>query len=146
MVVFLSNLPKIIFTSKKRKGRGLSSGKGAKSGRGITRHQKAREDIPLSFEGGQGRMIKKFPLWRGKGKNKPKKQSLTLSLSKLNVYKKNEQVDLKNLLEKKIITKQDLKKKIKLVSKGKLNHPLTVKIPVSKTAKLTIEKLGGKVI
>jgi len=47
---FLSNLPQIVFGKNKRKGRGLGSGKGSKSGRGTTRHQKAREDIPLHFE------------------------------------------------------------------------------------------------
>ncbi len=67
---FLSNLPKIVLPKKKRLGRGLGSGKGAKSGRGTTRHQKARENIPLHFEGGQGRLVKRFPLIRGKGKNK----------------------------------------------------------------------------
>jgi len=70
---FLSNLPKIVAKPKKRVGRGLGSGRGAKSGRGTTRHQKARESIPLFFEGGQGRIIKKFPFLRGKGKNKSKK-------------------------------------------------------------------------
>ena len=69
----LSNLPKIVTKSKKRVGRGLGCGKGAKSGRGTTRHQKARESIPLFFEGGQGRIVKKFPLLRGKGRNKSKK-------------------------------------------------------------------------
>lgn len=68
----LSNLVKIITKKKKRLGRGIGSGKGAKSGRGTTRHQKARERIPLFFEGGQGRIIKRFPLLRGKGRNKPK--------------------------------------------------------------------------
>ncbi len=67
---FLSQLPKIVARHKKRLGRGLGSGKGAKSGRGTTRHQKARENIPLHFEGGQGRLVKRFPLLRGKGKNK----------------------------------------------------------------------------
>ena len=66
---FLSNLPKINIKKKKRLGRGFGSGKGSKSGRGTTRHQKARESIPLHFEGGQGRIVKKFPLLRGKGKN-----------------------------------------------------------------------------
>ncbi len=72
MLKFLSNLPKIVTKKKKRLGRGLGSGKGAKSSRGTTRHQKARENIPLYFEGGQGRLVKRFPLLRGKGKNKPK--------------------------------------------------------------------------
>ena len=70
MIDFLSNLPKTVHSKKKRLGRGLGSGKGSKSGRGTTRHQKARESIPLHFEGGQGRMVKRFPLLRGKGKNK----------------------------------------------------------------------------
>lgn len=70
MTDFLSSLPKIVINKKKRLGRGLGSGKGSKSGRGTTRHQKARTTIPLHFEGGQGRMVKRFPLLRGKGKNK----------------------------------------------------------------------------
>ncbi|MCS7092945.1 MAG: hypothetical protein NZL96_00710 [Patescibacteria group bacterium] len=72
MSTFFSQLPKIVGKRKKRVGRGLGSGKGAKSGRGTTRNQKAREDIPLHFEGGQGRIVKRFPLLRGKGRNKPK--------------------------------------------------------------------------
>lgn len=83
MVNFLSNLPKIVAKKKKRVGRGLGSGKGAKSGRGTTRHQKARENIPLHFEGGQGRIIKRFPLLRGKGRNKPK---LSKKLKKKQFY------------------------------------------------------------
>jgi len=86
MLNFLSNLPKIILPKKKRLGRGLGSKKGAKSGRGTTRHQKARESIPLYFEGGQGRIIKRFPLLRGKGKNKPK---INKKLKKKKFYERN---------------------------------------------------------
>ena len=74
MVNFLTSLPKIVAKKKKRLGRGLGSGRGSKSGRGTTRHQKAREAIPLHFEGGQARMVKKFPLLRGKGRNKSYKK------------------------------------------------------------------------
>jgi len=86
MLNFLSNLPKIVLPKKKRLGRGLGSGKGTKSGRGTTRHQKARESIPLHFEGGQGRIIKRFPLLRGKGKNKPK---VNKKLKKEKFYERN---------------------------------------------------------
>lgn len=86
MINFLSQLPKLVFGRKKRLGRGLGSGKGAKSGRGTTRHQKAREDVPLHFEGGQGRMVKRFPLLRGKGRNKPK---INKKLKKALFYEKN---------------------------------------------------------
>jgi len=93
-IPFLSFLPKLVKKGKKRVGRGLGSGKGAKSGRGTTRHQKARESIPLYFEGGQGRIIKKFPLLRGKGRNKPKKSK---KLKKKEFYEKK----LKKKLEEK---------------------------------------------
>lgn len=74
-MITLSTLPQIVSGRKKRLGRGLGSGVGAKSGRGTTRHQKAREKISVGFEGGQNRLIKKFPLLRGKGKNKPMQRS-----------------------------------------------------------------------
>lgn len=82
----LSHLPKIVTRRKKRLGRGLGSGKGSKSGRGTTRHQKARESIPLHFEGGQARMVKKFPLLRGKGRNKPR---IAKKLKKKKFYERN---------------------------------------------------------
>lgn len=68
--MFLSELPKIVEKQKKRVGRGYGSGKGAKSGRGTTRHQAARENIRANYEGGQNPLTKKFPMLRGKGKNK----------------------------------------------------------------------------
>lgn len=86
MINLLSNLPKIVLNRKKRLGRGLGSGSGSKSGRGTTRHQKARESIPLHFEGGQGRMVKRFPLLRGKGKNK---SIVSNKLKKKKFYEKN---------------------------------------------------------
>ena len=80
----LHSLPKIVDKPQKRKGRGYGSGAGAKSGRGTTRHQKARENVPLHFEGGQNKITKKYPLLRGKGRNKSiREQAITLNVSKL---------------------------------------------------------------
>jgi len=144
MKTFLSNLPKIVEKKKKRLGRGLGSGKGSKSGRGTTRHQKAREGIPLHFEGGQGRMVKKFPLLRGKGKNtsvvvKP----VIIKLDELNVFSDGDTVDIKNLLKKGIIEKNQIKQGIKILASGSLKKKLIIKVGLSKSAKKIIEKIRG---
>jgi len=143
---FLSNLPKIIENKKKRKGRGLGSGKGSKSGRGTTRHQKARENIPLHFEGGQGRMVKKYPLLRGKGRNKPKtERPFIVHISKLNLFEDGDIVTRETLIKKGLVM-TDLKKyQVKILNNGQLKKKLTVRLLVSASTKAAIEKLGGKV-
>lgn len=147
MINFLSSLPKIVSKKKKRLGRGLGSGRGAKSGRGTTRHQKARENIPLHFEGGQGRIVKKYPLLRGKGRNKPTKESkIIVKLDKLNLFQNDETVDLEALISKKIVDKKAREVGIVVVNGGKLEKKLHVKLKVSKSAKQEIEKNGGKLI
>jgi len=143
---FLSNLPKIGVHKKKRLGRGLSSGKGSKSGRGTTRHQKARESIPLHFEGGQGRIVKKFPLLRGKGKNNSiVEKSFVIDLEKLNQLADNTVVDRATLIKVNIITNGKENLPIKILANGQLKKKLIVKLPVSKKVKQAVEKLGGQV-
>ncbi len=141
---FLSNLPKIVANKKKRVGRGLASGKGAKSGRGTTRHQKARESIPLHFEGGQGRIVKKYPLLRGKGRNKSFfKKPLIINLKELNFFSDGDTVDFKSLVAKKIVDKET--SNIKILANGELKKKLVVKVPASSQAKEKIIALGGRV-
>lgn len=143
----LANLPKTVDKKKKRVGRGMGSGKGSKSGRGTTRHQKARENIPLSFEGGQGRMVKKFPLLRGKGINKPRRLAeIIIKTDKLNKLEDNSTVDIEILIKKGIVSDTALGKGVKILNGAKLEKKLTVKLPVSKKAKAAIESAGGKVI
>ncbi|MEK7522185.1 MAG: 50S ribosomal protein L15, partial [Patescibacteria group bacterium] len=131
---------------KKRLGRGLGSGKGSKSGRGTTRHQKARESIPLHFEGGQGRIVKKFPLLRGKGKNNSiKEKAFVINLEVLNNLKDNSIVSRETLIKENIITNGKEKLPIKILANGQLKKKLIVKLPVSKKVKEAVEKLGGQV-
>ena len=145
MKTFLSNLPKTVEKKKKRLGRGLGSGKGSKSGRGTTRHQKAREGIPLHFEGGQGRMVKKFPLLRGKGRNVSViKKPVILNLDELNVFNDGDTVDIKSLLKKGIIEKQQIKLGVKILASGTLKKKLKIKVELSKSAKKIIEKIGAR--
>lgn len=146
MTNLLSNLSKLVTRRKKRVGRGLGSGKGAKSGRGTTRHQKARESIPLSFEGGQGRIVKRFPLLRGKGKNKsPKKRLFLITLSDLNKFSEGETVDVNALIKKMIVPKETKKNEVKILANGKIKKKLIIRLPISKKAQQEIEKLGGKI-
>lgn len=143
---FLSNLPQVNIKKKKRLGRGLGSGKGSKSGRGTTRHQKARESIPLHFEGGQGRIVKKFPLLRGKGKNNSVKQkAFVIDLVSLNKLKDNSIVNRETLIKENIITNGKENLPIKILANGQLKKKLIVKLPVSKKVKEAVEKLGGQV-
>jgi len=139
-------LPQVNLKKKKRLGRGLGSGKGSKSGRGTTRHQKARESIPLHFEGGQGRIVKKFPLLRGKGKNNSiKKKSFVIDLETLNNLKNNAIVDRALLIKENIITNGNESLPVKILANGQLKKKLIINLPVSKKVKEAVEKLGGQV-
>jgi large subunit ribosomal protein L15 len=143
-MTFLSTLTSIKERKRKRVGRGYGSGVGAKSRRGTTRHQSAREKIKIEYEGGQNKMTKKFPLLRGKGRNKSiQTKVIVISIEELNKLPAKSEVTLKSLSDAKITNGNP--SAVKIVAGGKLKHSLTVKLPTSKTAKLEIEKSGGSV-
>lgn len=140
----LSQLPKLNDKKAKRLGRGHGSGKGLKSTRGTTRHQKARGTIPLGFIGGQAKDVKKYPLLRGKSKNKSiRRDAYPLAISKLNVFDAGTTVNFASLTEKKLIDPRVTR--VKVVANGKLEKKLTVALPVSGSVKEAIEKAGGSV-
>lgn len=143
----LHTLPKIVEKKARRLGRGIGSGAGAKSGRGTTRHQTARTTIPNHFEGGQAKMTKRFPLLRGKGKNKSiLPDPCILNVGDLNKLKKGSNVDIDTLVKESFVDKIAYTNGVKILSKGILEHALTVNVPTSKKAQEKIEKAGGKVI
>jgi len=142
----LENLPKITKKKKKRLGQGHGSGRGKTAGRG-TRGQKARNKIPLSFEGGALALIKRLPFRRGRGKNKVfRKKPIVINVKILNLLKKDSIVDLETLAKSNIIDKNEAEiYGVKILGDGELVVPLTVKLPVSKGAERKILKAGGKV-
>ena len=145
-MVTLSTLEKTVGKKRKRLGRGYGSGSGAKSGRGTTRHQKARTKIPIHFEGGQNKITKKYPLLRGKGRNRSlKPKPYVVNVDKLNIFDKDALVTVEALIEAKIVDKKAIKKRVKILGRGKLNVSLKVALPVSDLAKKKIEKAGGSV-
>lgn len=146
MTSFLSHLSASVAEAKKRLGRGLGSGKGAKSGRGTTRHQKARSTIPLHFEGGQGRLVKRFPLLRGKGRNYSRKDyKYVIYSQQLNVFEDGAVVDIEALFKANLIEKNAKSPIVKLINKGDITKKLTVALPVTQSVKAMIEKAGGTV-
>jgi large subunit ribosomal protein L15 len=142
----LSNLHKITTKRKKRVGLGHGSGRGKTSGRG-TKGLKARGDVPLDFEGGALPLIKRLPFLRGKGRNKSlQAKPFVINVSALNLFAKNETVDLETLAKHKLVNLSDAKLVgVKILGDGELGVALTVKVPVSKGAAAKIEKAGGKV-
>jgi len=108
----LNQMVKIKQRRAKRLGRGLGSGKGTTAGRG-TKGQKARagHNLPRRFEGGQMPWIQRLPKVKGFRSRYPKPQIVKLSIIEKN-FNEGERVDVKTLLEKKLIAAADLPVKI----------------------------------
>lgn len=138
----LHELLKVKTQSKKKLGRGLGSGKGKTAGRG-TKGQKARGKIPITFTGSLS-LYKKLPLRRGKGNAKMSIKQKVINLSKLDVFKSKTVVDITKLLEAKIISSKDVKRGVKILGNGEIKNVLTIKLPMSDSARKKIEKSGGK--
>lgn len=141
----LHTLPKITQRRKKRVGRGAGSGKGKTSGRG-TKGQAARYTVKLLFEGGQLPLIKRLPLLRGKGINRPVgKKPFIINLKYLNLLPSKTVVDFESLKKHNIIGKDVKDLLVKILGEGELTKSLTVRLPCSKSAAKKIVKAGGTV-
>lgn len=140
----LNQLSPITGKGKKRVGRGLGSGRGKTAGRGM-KGQKARGKIPLTFIGGTLPLYRKLPLRKGKGNPKVSTKFKVINLSALNVFKSQSVVDLEALINSGLIKKQDLKSGVKILAEGEIKQALIIKLPVSKSARERIEKVGGRI-
>ncbi len=137
-----TNYPKL------RVGRGIGSGKGKTSGRGV-KGQKSRSGVAIkSFEGGQMPLYRRLPK-RG-FKKIGKKNIAILNLSDLTLFLKNkkikiqDEISLKNLSEKKLIGKKY--DKLKILGKGDIKEKLKITTNfISKSARAKIEKAGGSI-
>lgn len=138
------NLPKIKTKKMKRLGQGHGSGRGKTSGRG-TKGQNARSSRALSFEGGALPLIKRLPFRRGKGRNFSLKTTpIVLNIKALNLLPAKSIVDIETLIKHNIVTGPDAKKfGVKILGDGELKQALTIKLPISKSARAKVEKAGG---
>ena len=145
----LNSLNTKVSKSKKRLGRGIGSSKGKTCGRGH-KGQKSRSGVAIkSFEGGQMPLYRRLPK-RGFRSMKDKKSISLINMSRIqeiinkqsNVL--NNKITLEKLKKAKIINKKFTK--LKLLGSGDLKKKIDIEVnSISKSAKVKIEKLGGKV-
>ena len=129
--------------TRKRVGRGTSSGFGKTSGRG-QKGQLSRQGghTRLGFEGGQMPLFRTMPK-RG-FKNVNRKEYAIINLDDLNKFEDGSEVTVAGLKEKGLVKKE--LSGVKLLAKGELKVKLNVKVnKVSAAAKKAVEAAGGSV-
>lgn len=125
-----------------RKGRGIGSGLGKTSGRGHG-GQKSRSGggVRRGFEGGQMPLVRRLPK-RG-FTNIFKKDIAIINLAQLNRFDEGTEVTPELLVREGLIS--PTRDGVKVLAKGELGKPLTVKANYfSKAAAAKIEAAGGK--
>ena len=135
-------------SKKIRVGRGIGSGKGKTSGRGV-KGQKSRSGVAIkSFEGGQMPLYRRLPK---RGFNPIKKEKIAI----LNLEKIQSLIDAKKIGPDTIIDLESLKKtnilnksinKLKILGNGEIKFKVNLKVDfASKSAKQKIENVGGNI-
>ena len=146
-MIKLNNRNKINKT-KLRVGRGIGSGKGKTSGRGV-KGQKSRSGVAIkSFEGGQMPLYRRLPK---RGFNPINKKSIAiLNLNKIQSY-----IDKKNIKTTDTLNSNLLKKlklidqnsiKLKILGSGAIKDKINIEADLaSKSAVEKLEKIGGSI-
>ena len=135
-------------TKKIRVGRGIGSGKGKTSGRGV-KGQKSRSGVAIkSFEGGQMPLYRRLPKRGFNPINKNKVAILNLdkiqSLIESKRINSANQINLETLKKAKIVSKTY--NKIKILGSGKIKEKVDLNIDyISKSAVEKLKKVGGTV-
>ncbi len=133
---------------KIRVGRGIGSGKGKTSGRGV-KGQKSRSGVAIkSFEGGQMPLYRRLPK---RGFNPVNKNNVAVinlgNLQNLIDNKKikaDEKININTLKKSKLFRKSI--NKLKVLSNGNFNSKIDIEADYSsKMAKEKIEKAGGQI-
>tara|TARA_Y100000591_G_scaffold50058_1_gene38316 strand:- start:755 stop:1213 length:459 start_codon:yes stop_codon:yes gene_type:complete len=136
--------------TKKRLGRGIGSGKGKTSGRGV-KGQKSRSGVAIkSFEGGQMPLYRRLPK-RGFNPIKNKGRFAVINLSKIQALIDKKIISSKNKIDLKLLKSHNLIKKnvtkFKILGMGDLKSKISIDTNlVSKSAKNKLSKTGSEFI
>ena len=132
-----------------RVGRGEGSGKGKTGGRG-QKGQKSRSGVSLvGFEGGQMPLYRRVPK-RGFTNPFTKKYEI-VNLGKLEAAILEKKIDPKKIIDGEVLKSAGMIKGktdgVRLLGKGELTKSVRIEVSgVSKSAKESVEKLGGEVL
>ena len=134
--------------SKIRVGRGIGSGKGKTSGRGV-KGQKSRSGVAIkSFEGGQMPLYRRLPK---RGFNPIiKKRIAILNLDKIQNYIDKKSLKTSDLINTDLLKKLNLinknSKKLKILGSGDIKDKINIEADLaSKSAIEKLEKIGGSI-
>jgi len=146
-MITLNNRDKIN-KSKMRVGRGIGSGKGKTSGRGV-KGQKSRSGVAIkSFEGGQMPLYRRLPK---RGFNPISKENIAiLNLEKIQSYIDNKSINTSDTINSELLKKNKLisksSAKLKILGTGEIKDKINIVADLaSKSAIEKLEKIGGSI-
>ena len=133
---------------KLRVGRGIGSGKGKTSGRGV-KGQKSRSGVAIkSFEGGQMPLYRRLPK---RGFNTVNRINIAiLNLNKIQSYINKKSIKTSEVLNSELLKKLKLinknSKKLKILGSGEIKDKINIVADLaSKSAVEKLEKIGGSI-
>ena len=147
-MITLNTTSKVI-SKKMRVGRGIGSGKGKTSGRGV-KGQKSRSGVAIkSFEGGQMPLYRRLPKRGFNSIDKIKVAKINLEKIQTFIEKKtissSDTIDVKLLKKLKIINKNS--QMLKILGTGEIKVKVNIEADlISKSAKEKLEKIGGSIL
>ena len=132
--------------TKIRVGRGIGSGKGKTSGRGV-KGQKSRSGVAIkSFEGGQMPLYRRLPK---RGFNPISKKNIAiLNLEKIQILIDKKSIKAGDILNTNLLKKLKLinknSSKLKILGAGEIKDKINIEADLaSKSAIEKLEKIGG---
>ena len=135
-----------VTTKKIRVGRGIGSGKGKTSGRGM-KGQKSRSGVAIkSFEGGQMPLYRRLPK---RGFNSIRKINVArINLDKIQSFIDQKKINPNNKINSELLKKLKIinknSQKLKILGNGEIKVKINIEADlISKSAKKKLEKVGG---
>jgi len=135
-----------VTTKKIRVGRGIGSGKGKTSGRGM-KGQKSRSGVAIkSFEGGQMPLYRRLPK---RGFNSIRKINVArINLDKIQFFIDQKKINPNNKINSELLKKLKIinknSQKLKILGNGEIKVKIDIEADlISKSAMKKLEKVGG---